>query len=42
VIEFLKTHGRHIFQTAEILAINRAVIYAIINKDEEGDVLTNN
>lgn len=42
VIEFLKTNGRHISQTAEIIAINRAVIYAIINKDKESDVLTDN
>jgi hypothetical protein len=38
VIEYLKTNGHHISQTAAVFGINRTVIYDIITKDKEGDL----
>jgi len=38
VMEYLKTNGHHVSQTATVFGINRTVIYDIITKDKEGDL----
>jgi hypothetical protein len=38
VMEYLKTNGHHVSQTAAVFRVNRPVIYDIITKDKEGDL----
>ena len=38
VIEYLKTNGRNISEAASTFGINRAVVYDIIRKEQEGDL----
>jgi transposase len=38
VIEYLKTNGHNIAQTALVFGITRPVVYDIIRKEREGDL----
>ena len=38
VVEYLKTNGHNISQTALVFGVNRAVVYDIVGKDRESDL----
>jgi len=38
VLEYLKTNGRNIAQTARVFGIQRPVVYDLLKKNKEGDL----
>lgn len=38
VLEYLKSNGDNIAQTARVFVINRSVVYDILEKEKEGDL----